>query len=112
MEELAAHSVRTVEVLVVLLAELGLVVGGHVLLLLYLPDAVRERTLLNILYFLLMGLTYSYRLIELAVAKELPIPAHFGLVLHHKAYQAVIIKALLLLSLICCAAPGMSERIF
>lgn len=45
MHELAADAVGAVEVLMVLLAELRLVVLGHVLLLLNLPDPMRERAL-------------------------------------------------------------------
>ena len=65
MEELAALPVRAVHVLVVALAGLGLVVSRHVCFFLKFVLAVCE----------------GARVVELAVAGQLPILAHFCLVL-------------------------------
>jgi hypothetical protein len=90
VNELATDSIRTIEVLMVLFAELGLIVLRHVLLFLDLPQTVCERALYR--HFILSRSPHilfgnTYRLVELAVSIQLPVPAHLGLVLYHKAYS-------------------------
>jgi len=75
VKELAAQTVRTIEVLVVLLTELRLVVRWHVLLSLQFVPPMCKGALL--IYYLMV----SYAIFEFAEAEKLPIAAHLSLVL-------------------------------
>lgn len=69
----------------VLLAQFCLVILGHVLFFLKLPNAMSKRTLtarINMEYF-------SYAFIELTVPVELPVPTYFRLILDSKAYKSI-----------------------
>lgn len=73
MQELAAHAVGTVHGLVIALAQFGLVVLGHVFLLLQFEAPVRKRT----------------RGLELAVPRTLPVLAHLRLVLNFERFRVL-----------------------